>query len=165
MLHVHRCIIMILLLPAVSSGQPSTNKNINNNNTMTKTIQTNKEVVQTLYEQCLNKRNMKLLLELVSPDYIGIRGIKGAHGFEEPVAQLIQSFPDIQWAIQELIAADDKVAVKWKWEGTHKFQFTTFEPTHKLISNEGVGIFELKEGKIIKSQVQTDRLGFLQEME
>lgn len=36
--------------------------------------------------------------------------------------------------------------------------------TGKTISNEGVGIFELKQGKVIKSQVQTDRLGFLQEM-
>lgn len=108
---------------------------------------------------------MKLLHELVSPDYIGIRGVKGAHGFEEPIAQLIQSFPDIQWVIQELIAEGGKVVVKWKWEGTHKFQFTTFEPTHKLISNEGVAIFELRDEKIIKSQIQTDRLGFLQAME
>jgi predicted ester cyclase/heme-degrading monooxygenase HmoA len=165
MLHVHRCIIMILLLPCISSGQPSTNKTINNYTTMTKTIQMNKEVVRTLYEQCLNKRNMKLLHEVVSPDYIGIRGVKGAQGFEEPVAQLIQSFPDIQWDIQELIAEDNQVVVKWKWEGTHTFQFTTFEPTNKLISNEGVAIFEIKDGKIIKSQIQPDRLGFLQAME
>jgi predicted ester cyclase len=121
--------------------------------------------VRTIYEEALNKRNLRLLQELISPEYTGIRGTKGAAAFEEPVAQLIKSFPDIQWHIQELIEEKNKVVVKWKLQGTHEAPFNTYAATHKKISNEGVGIFDLKDGKIVASQVQTDRLAFLQDLE
>jgi predicted ester cyclase len=158
----------ILLWPAVSHSQhPITHKNLENstNAAMTNTILSNKEVVRTIYEEALNKRNLRLLQELISPEYTGIRGTKGAAAFEEPVAQLIKSFPDIQWHIQELIEEKNKVVVKWKLQGTHEAPFNTYAATHKKISNEGVGIFDLQDGKIVASQVQTDRLAFLQDLE
>jgi predicted ester cyclase len=126
----------------------------------------NQEIVREVYESALNKRNRELLRDLISPDFTGIRGLKGAAGFEEPTAGLIKSFPDIQWTIKELMGEGNKVAVRWTLEGTFTgAPFTSYAPTGKKITNEGMAIFELKEGKIISAQILTDRLGFLQQLE
>ena len=73
---------------------------------MTDTIISNNEevVVQKLYAQALNKRDFNLLKDLIADEFVGIRGLKGAAGFEEPVKILIKAFPDIQWNIKEIVS-------------------------------------------------------------
>lgn len=123
------------------------------------------QVIRHIYDQALNGRKMDLLQEFISDDFVGVRGLKGAKGFEEPVKTLVNAFPDIQWKIENTIADGDKVVVKWRWHGTHQAKFQNFLPTNKTVTNEGVGIFEFKDGKIIAADIQTDRLGFLQQLE
>lgn len=129
------------------------------------TAQKNKETVRNVYEQCLNKRNPALLQEYVSPDYTGAQGEKGPEGFMAQVAPVLKGLPDIQWNIDEIIAEDDKVAVKWHIEATHTGQFRNFAPTGKKVRNTGIAVYELKNGKIISTQVLTDAIGFLQQLE
>lgn len=124
----------------------------------------NKEVVRKIYEDCLNKRNTSQLSHYIADEYIGFQGKKGAAGFETPILQLIKAFPDIQWNIEELVAEGEKVTVKWKWEGNHQQPFAQYSATGKKMSNEGMALFELKNGKIIQSYVLTDRLAFLQQL-
>lgn len=128
-------------------------------------IPSNKLVVQKLYTEALNQRNFNLLPDLISENYIGFKGIKGAAGFQEPLQPLLKAFPDLQWQIEEMVAEGNQVMVKWKWQGTHTAPFQHFAPTGKKISNEGMGTFKVENGKITASQVLTDRVGFLQQLE
>ncbi len=128
-------------------------------------IQKNKEVIRQLIEESLNKRNTGLLQDLVSGDYVGAQGKKGPAAFEGTLVGLIKAVPDIQWKIEDLIGEVDKVVVRWKWHGTSTGQYNNFAATGKSITNTGIAIFEFKNGKIISSQVETDRLGFLQELD
>ena len=129
------------------------------------TTQQNKEVVRQLFEQGLNKRNPDLVKELVADEFTGPQGKKGGAAFMEPVLPLIKSFPDIQWNVVDLVGEGDKVLLHWKWQGTQTAPFFTLEATNKTITNEGMGVMTLKEGKVINAQVLTDRLGFLQALE
>jgi steroid delta-isomerase-like uncharacterized protein len=131
---------------------------------MTDTI-SNQDVIKHLYEEALNKRNMKLLNDLISENFVGVRGLRGPAGFEEPVKMLMKAFPDIQWNVQEVISSGNKVVVRWVWTGTHKAAFQHYTVTNKNFSNDGIGIYELNDGRIVSAQIQTDRLGFLQQME
>jgi len=127
-------------------------------------IQKNKETISALYNNGFNKRDLNLLQDFISPDYTGIDGKKGAASFEAPVIALIKAMPDIQWKIQELLGEDEKVVVRWKIEGTQTGIFTGFPATGNTVSSDGMAIFEFEAGKIIRSTVQTDRLGFLQQI-
>jgi len=129
------------------------------------TIEKNKEIIQKIYEQALNKRDLEILNNYISDEFVGIAGKKGVAAFQEPAQMLIKAMPDVQWTVQEIIAEGDKVMVKWKIQGTSKAPFTGFGPTGKAVSNEGMGIFTFKNGKIISTQVLTDRVGFLQQLE
>jgi predicted ester cyclase len=75
------------------------------------------------------------------------------------------SLTEASYEAEDIFGEDDKVVVRWKWQGTQTGQFTSFPATGKTISNDGMAIFELKEGKIIGSVILTDRLGFWQQLE
>jgi len=128
------------------------------------TIQRNEAVVRRVYEQSFNKRDFGSLRELLSDEYPGFEGVKGPEGFIKPVQGLINAFPDIQYTIEDLFGEGDKVVVRWRWSGHHMGTFRDYAPTGKTITNDGMAIFVLKDGKIINGVVQTDRLGFLQEI-
>jgi len=124
----------------------------------------NETIVRHLFEQAMNKRDTALLNVLISRDYPGFQGLKGPQGFEKPILPLIQAFPDIQWHMEDLFGVDNKVVVRWKWKGTHTAAFNGRNPTNKLVINEGMAIFELKDSRIVDAHLLTDRLGFLQEL-
>jgi steroid delta-isomerase-like uncharacterized protein len=128
----------------------------------------NKEAVRQLFEEVINKGRTELLKDLVADDYIGARGEKGAAGYQATTAGLITAFPDIHYRLEELVSADDKVAVRWVWTGTHKATFvgpvTTIPATGIFVSNEGMAIYEFRNGKVASVRLQTDRLGFLQQL-
>ena len=132
---------------------------------ITNTAQQNKELVRKIYDQSFNKRNFDLLKDLISDEYTGIQGKKGVAGFQEPVQTLIKGFPDMQWIVTNLVAEDDKVFVSWRVEGIHKNSFNNIPATGKKISSDGMGLLTLKDGKVISTQVLTDRVHFLQELE
>ena len=125
----------------------------------------NKTIVRAIYEQALNKRNFGLLKDLIAPDFTGIKGMKGPAAFEEPVAGVIKAIPDAQWHIETLVAEADKVFIWWKVKGTNTGPFQGLEATGNAVVNDGVAIYQIKDGKVIASQVLTDRLNFLQQLE
>lgn len=160
------CLLAILLLSTMANAQENnnSNKNTKNKELIMTTAQKNEAIIRNLYEQVLNKRNLQQLQDIVSDDYVGVRGQKGAAGFQATIADLIKGFPDIQWHVEELVGEGDKVVIKWTVQGTHTGQFQQYPATGKTVSSGGIGIYELKNGKITGTQVQTDRLGFLQQL-
>jgi steroid delta-isomerase-like uncharacterized protein len=163
-IQITKCLIAALIIPAGINAQ-ATNNNIKinkNKEIIMSTAQQNKEIVQKIFEQGLNKRNQELLKELVAEEFKGFQGKNGADGFVEPLLPLIRAFPDIQWHIAEMIAEADKVVMRWKWEGTQTMPYLNLPATGKTITNEGTGVLTLKKGKVISAYVLTDRLGFLQ---
>lgn len=129
------------------------------------TMQQNKEAVRQIFEEGLNKRNLELAKGFISETFTGFQGKKGGAAFLEPVLPLIKSFPDIQWHVTDLVSEGDKVMLRWKWEGTQNAQWITLPATNKIITNEGMALFTLQDGKVISAQVLTDRLSFLQALE
>ncbi len=125
---------------------------------------TNKAIIQQLYEEALNKRHTQTLNNLVADEFTGPRGLKGAAGFRAPLQPLLQAFPDMQWTVEEMLAEDDRVIVRFTTRGTHTATFNGLAATGKKVTGTGIGFFELKESKIVSAQVHTDRLGFLQEL-
>ena len=160
------CLVAALLLTtALCAAQGKTNydQKTKTTNTMS-SIQKNKEVIRKIYEEALNKRNIAQLHELISDEYIGLNGLKGIEGFQGPTMSLIKSFPDAQWHVEELLGEEDRVVVKWRVEGTHKESFQNIPANGNRMSVTGMGIYELKGGKVTAAQVQTDRFAFMQQL-
>jgi steroid delta-isomerase-like uncharacterized protein len=123
----------------------------------------NKRSVEKLFDT-FNHDDLTPIDELVSPDYVGPRGDKGPAGFRAIVVGLRSAFPDIHYTVDELIAEGDRVAARWHWTGTNKAPFRSFPVSGKTVSNSGAGIFQCKDGKIVAAAIETDRLGFLEQI-
>lgn len=133
--------------------------------TTTTLAERNKEVLELIMNHAFNERKFELLQDVVSDEYAGPNSLRGAEGFQAPIQQLLKGFPDARWNIQQIIAEDNNVFVSWKLEGTHTGTWLNIPATGKKVSGAAMGIYELKDGKVVKAQVLTDRLGFLQALE
>lgn len=147
-------------------AQPGSNNSISNKQKEGKMAQTNsnKNIILKLYNEALNKRDKELTKALVGEEFIGPRGLKGAAGFWAPLQPLLEAFPDMQWTVEEMLEEEGKVTVRFTTHGTHTGIFNGLPATGKKVTGNGIGFFQLKEGRVISGQVYTDRLGFLQEL-
>jgi len=123
----------------------------------------NRRHVQTLFDT-FNDGDLGRLDGLIAADYAAPQGGKGPDGFRKVVVGLRAAFPDIHYTVDETVAEGDRVAVHWHWTGTHKAPFRGFPPTGKVVSNPGLAIFRLQDGKIVAAALETDRLGFLEQI-
>ena len=124
----------------------------------------NKETVRRVYEECFNQGNTELLAELVAPEFIGGQGERGPAGFAATIAGLRRGFPDIHFTVEDLIAEGERIAARWTWRGTHAGPFQGFAATHKPITNTGIVIFQLRDGQLLSSRSEVDRLSVLQQL-
>lgn len=123
-----------------------------------------KETICFLYDSILNTKQFEKLNQVVSADYINQVGEKGVEGFQKSIIGLATAFTNAHWTIEEIISEEQKVVVKQKFTGTQTGLFQNISPTNKAVSVDGIATYELKNGKIIRSQIQTDRLSFLQQL-
>ncbi|MEO6302862.1 MAG: ester cyclase [Bacteroidia bacterium] len=124
----------------------------------------NKDTIRGLYENILNNRKIELLNDLISSDYIGIRGEKGANAFTETVNAVIAAFPDVKWTIEDIIAEGDKVMVRWSWVGTNTSPFRGIPATNQKTVDSAIAIYRFSEDKIEQAWIQGDRLGMLMQL-
>lgn len=123
----------------------------------------NKQVVKKLYE-LLNERRLDRLSEVVDASYVGPTGEKGLEGLMASVNPVIGAFPDVQWSVDDIVAEDGAVVVRWSWVGTNKAAFRGIPPTGKRVATHAMAWYQLHEGKIVRAWMESDRLGFLQQM-
>ncbi len=119
----------------------------------------NKNIIRRIYEESNNTGRLELLDQFVSDTFEG-----GVAAFRANVAQLLVGFPDIRFTIEDMIAEGDRVVARWTWEATHDGPFGGMAPTHRRITNSGIVIYQLRDGKVVRNWVEIDRLGTLQQI-
>jgi steroid delta-isomerase-like uncharacterized protein len=124
----------------------------------------NKATIRGVYERCINAGELDLLDQLVAPEFVGPNGETGPAGMRSTFAALRVAFPDIRYTLEDLFAEGDHVAVRWTWEGTHTAPIRGFPAHGTRVKDAGMAIYELRGGKIERVSLQTDRLGFLQQI-
>jgi steroid delta-isomerase-like uncharacterized protein len=129
----------------------------------------NKAIVRRLYEEVWSKRNLEVLNELISPSH-ALQGPNfsgssiGPDAYKHQVLRFLEGYPDLRWAIEDLIAEKDKVVVCWTMSGTHLGNYRGVSATGKKISVDGVTIHQIARGKIMDSQSIWDTLGMMQQL-
>ncbi|MGV3560080.1 ester cyclase [Larkinella arboricola] len=124
----------------------------------------NKTTVRRLYEEIIRFGKLEQLENIVDDEFTGIGPGKGAAAFAEAVRELRQGFPDLEWTVHDVLAEGDKVAIRWSWKGTHRGLFRGFPASGKTVTNDANVIYQFRGNKIIRSWLQSDRLGVLQQI-
>lgn len=124
----------------------------------------NKQTIRFLYDSIFNTKNFEKFSEIISTDYTNSFGNKGIEGFQKSIIELAKAFPDAHWEMEDIVAEGNKVIVKQKFIGTHTNAFQDIPATNNKVAVNGMTTYELQNKKIVYSQVQTDRYGFLQQL-
>jgi steroid delta-isomerase-like uncharacterized protein len=93
--------------------------------------------------------------ELVEPNAVirtpGPIQATGAQALKEVFTRLLELFPDLQVAIDDLIAEGDKVVSRNTVTGTHHGEYMGLAPTGKTITYNEIFIFRFSGGRIAET--------------
>lgn len=129
----------------------------------------NEATVRRLFEEVWNKGSLDVADQLVLPEVVGhdpalpeeVRGVDGLKGL---VSTYRRAFPDLRFTVEDLISSGDKVAYRWRSDGTHQGELQGLAPTGNHGSVTGINIDRFVDGKIAESWTQWDNLGLMQQL-
>jgi predicted ester cyclase len=71
---------------------------------------------------------------------------------------------DWRMTVDEMIAEDDRVMVRWTFYGTQEGEYFGLPPTHKQVFYSGINIFRIENGRIAEIWDISDRLWLWQQL-
>lgn len=130
-----------------------------------KTAAANKELVGRFYKEVYVDWNMAVVDAVVSPRFVSHDwaegGPTGPRAFRDYYSALRSAVPDAHYVVDDLIAEDDKVVVRWRLLGTHQRAFNGIPPTGAAITLRGIAVYRLEGGKMMERWVVSDLYGLL----
>jgi predicted ester cyclase len=117
----------------------------------------NKEIVRRYVEEVWTKRNPEALEEFYpSYDLVEQEGpaeqvLPSLDDAIEYVRRVQAAFPDLSVTIEDMIAEEDRVAVRTTWLGTYEGEpIGGIDPTNKPVTLSGNVIWRIVEGKVVR---------------
>ncbi len=114
----------------------------------------NKSLVRRWVTELWNKGNLAVASEIFSSTYVHrtpVATFSDLAAFLQMVSDFRVGVPDVQVVIQDLMAEDDKLVFRWQLTGTHRGPLVGIAPTNKTISQSGITIQRVENGKIVEA--------------
>ena len=125
-------------------------------------VEENKVLATRFYEDILNGRRMDVADEILSPQYIDHSASDtGLENFKRYFGMITSVFPDIRVTIEDMLVADQKVAVRLTIRGTQSGSFRGFPATGGQATWSGMDIIHIANGKIVERWSERDFLHML----
>jgi steroid delta-isomerase-like uncharacterized protein len=125
--------------------------------------------VRRFYAELWNQWRFELAAELLAPE-LEFRGslgdaVRGRDGFIDYATRVRAAFPDFHNEIQELVVADDRVAARLRYNGTHRGVIFGAAPSGERISYAGAAFFSFDaDARILHAWVLGDLLALLRQL-
>ena len=121
-----------------------------------KVIEENKAIVRRYLEEVWTKRNPEALEEfypsydLVEQEGTAFRGLPSLENAKEYVRRVQAAFPDLSVTVEDMIAEEDRVAVRTTWRGTYEGEpIGGKAPTNETVTLSGNVIWRIVGGKVV----------------
>ncbi len=88
----------------------------------------------------------------------------GLQGVKDWFSSIGSAFPDLQIAVEDLIAEGDKVVARAMFRGTHSADFQGIPATGKQVSMQVIDILRIENGKIVERWGLSDQMGMMQQL-
>lgn len=131
--------------------------------------QQNKTIVQRYFGEGWNQGKLEVLDELLGPAYINHTPSvpnppPGPEGLKPIVAAIRKGFPDLHFAIQDIVVNDSMAVVRVIMTGTQTDSLFGIPPTGKKISVNQINMEKIRNGKIIEHWRVTDELSLMKQL-
>jgi steroid delta-isomerase-like uncharacterized protein len=127
----------------------------------------NKTIVH-LYTEAFNNRDLSIIDEIVADNFVDHHYPPdlppGPEGVKQWYNMLFTAFPDGRALIEDVIAEENKVVIRYQLLGTHEGDFMGIPATGKQFSMTSINIVRIVDGQLVESWETDDRLGLLQQL-
>jgi steroid delta-isomerase-like uncharacterized protein len=127
----------------------------------------NAQIARGVFEEIFSQGKQELIEQYFERSYRGhdtLIGEADRDRFRQSVQMYRAAFPDLNIKVDDLVAASEKVLVRWTARGTHRGQFLGKSPTNKKVEVDGISVLTFRNGKIVEDYTQWDVLSLLQEL-
>ena len=130
----------------------------------------NKALVRRWFDEFANDGDLALAAELVTPDHVQHDTLlpaaaDGPSGQQQMLLALRTGFPDLRFAVEDVVTDVDTVVVRWTLRGTHDGEFSGLAPSGSPVTLPGTSIFRVEAGQIAESWVTYDSHWLLLQIE
>ena len=126
------------------------------------------ELARRLIDDVWSQGDLDAIDELVTEDYVDYyeaeQTVRGREEFKEYVSSLRESFPDFGKEIEEVVATDGAVALRFMATGTHEGVYEGIEPTGTEMSFAGSIFFHFEDGMISETHESADTWGMMEDL-
>lgn len=132
----------------------------------------NEIILTDFMQKVWNEKDLNAIAKFVNPEYtIHIDTGDPWEGktldhkeFETRLKYSFNSFPDIHFEIQHILADGDYVSITWIMTGTNTGDIGDFPPTNKSIKTFGVTIYHFKNDKVCGHSQVFDRTSVMRQL-
>jgi steroid delta-isomerase-like uncharacterized protein len=132
------------------------------------TAETSTLIMERFTSEFLTTGDAALAEEFLSPDIVlhfAGQQQRGRDKYLAVVAANADTFEDLVWTVEEMVADGDAVAVRYTMTGTHRGEFAGIPPTGKAVVAQSMAFYRLADGQIVEECAQLDMLGILQQLD
>jgi steroid delta-isomerase-like uncharacterized protein len=114
----------------------------------------NAALARRWYDEVLNQGRFDVLDELLAEDIVHHAAVfvdlVGRADVGGSLRALLAGFPDIQYTVDDVVAAGDTVLLRWTGRGTHQGVFLGVPPTGRPVDWSGMNAFRFACGEIVE---------------
>ena len=127
----------------------------------------NKALIRRWFDEVWNQGRQDLIDQFRSPDATAVglgegdAKVQGPAAFKAFYSQMRFSLPDLRVKIEDILAEEDKVAVRLAISGTHTGEGFGVPPTGRRVQITGMAIIRFAGGKIVEAWNNLDYLKLL----
>jgi predicted ester cyclase len=112
---------------------------------------------------------MTLIDEIFATNFIHHGGagreIHGLKDYKQFINEMFNTFPDLHFTIDDMIAEGDKVVTRFTWTGTQKGEYRGKTPTNKKVTTWAILIRRVVGSKFVESWERLDTLSWMQQLD
>lgn len=120
------------------------------------------------FAEAVQTGNFDLFKEVVSSENIdhdpAAGQVPGPEGYRMFFSGLRTAFPDMNVALETVVADEDSIAFAYTLTGTQTGPLMGFPPSGKKVKIRGMQISKFKDGKMVERWGSSDELGMLQQL-
>ena len=130
----------------------------------------NEALAHRFHMDIFQEGNLDAADEILSPDFVWHGAFspgedqRGPQPIKQVASALISSFPDRRITHEDVVAAGDKVLIRWTMTGTQEGEFAGIAPTGRRVTLTGFDLFRIEGDKIAEMWQEADQLGMMQQL-